>query len=658
MLIPHTDPSPSLISTSEVSVPSATSECADFLKLARETFSAHFAGILLAQRPLQWWALDADFGGIPDPVDWEQKGSQGPIVERQFRQTGSAVAPSGADEHSCASVQLTATDGSTAGQLCIARVNRDAFSTAEHETLLRLGRLVSAHLAMTLAVRQQAEVAAAHHQTADRLKLLETCLDRLNDIVMITEAEPQDSQGHRILYVNSAFEKMTGYSREEVVGDSPRKLKGPGTDPVESARIRESLKKWEAIHAEVLNYKKNGEVFWNEMSISPVADPTGWFTNWISIERDVTERRKAQDLMAANMKSLSDFKAALDESSIVAITDAQGKITYANDKFCAISKYSREELIGQDHRIVNSGFHPPEFIAELWDTIRSGRVWKGRIKNRAKDRSFYWVDTTIVPFLGPEGKPVQYIAIRSDVSLQMALANELEHTNRELSDFAYVVSHDLKAPLRGIGTLAEWLVEDYAHLVDDSGREQFALLTTRVKRLDALINGILSYSRAGRSREQRVSLDMDNLCRNVADMLAPPASVRIEMETVLPTVLMEPTKAQQLIQNLLSNAIKFSDKADSRIRVRCDEGDGEWHFQVADNGTGIEEKYFVKIFELFETLAPRDEVEGTGVGLALVKKIVETAGGRVWVESQRGTGSTFHFTLPQMGSTTEAAIHP
>lgn len=658
MLHPHTDPSSSLTSTTEVSVPSGTEECADFLKLARETCSAHFAGILLAQSPLHWWASDADLDGIPDPVFWALKGSEGPIFETHDRRTDAAAAPSGADDHSFAGVLLKAADGSIAGLLCIARGKRDALSTAEREMLLRLGRLISSHLTMALAAQQQSEAAAAQQHTTDRLKLLETCLDRLNDIVMITEAEPQKLPGHRILYVNSAFEKMTGYSREEIVGESPRKLKGPGTDPVESARIRESLKRWETIHAEVLNYKKNGEAFWNEMSISPVADATGWFTNWISIERDVTERRKAQDLMAANMKSLAELKAALDESSIVAITDPQGKITYANDKFCAISKYSREELIGQDHRIINSGFHPTEFIAELWETIRSGRVWKGQIKNRAKDRSFYWVDTTIVPFLGPDEKPVQYIAIRSDISLQMALANELEQTNRELSDFAYVVSHDLKAPLRGIGTLAEWLVEDYAHLVDDDGREQFALLTTRVKRLDSLINGILSYSRAGRSREQRVSVDMDSLCRNVADMLAPPASVRIEIETVLPTVLMEPTKAQQLIQNLLSNAIKFSDKEDSLIRVRCDEDDGEWHFQVADNGTGIEEKYFVKIFELFETLAPRDEVEGTGVGLALVKKIVETAGGRIWVESQRGTGSTFHFTLPQIGSPIESATNP
>jgi len=352
--------------------------------------------------------------------------------------------------------------------------------------------------------------------------------------------------------------------------------------------------------------------------------------------------------------ALEDFKAALDAHAIVAITDARGRITYVNDKFCAISKWEREDLIGRDHRIINSGHHPKEFIRELWETIRSGRVWKGELKNRARDGTHYWVDTTIVPFLGPDGKPFQYIAIRAEITERKRLEEhnaqmltDLRIANGELNEFAYVVSHDLKAPLRGISALSNWLLADFGDRLGEEGTRHLKMIDSRVRRLSALVDGILAYSRAGRASAERRPVDLDALVKSVIDLLAPPRHISVRIETPLPTVLIESAKAQQVFQNLISNAIKFMDKPAGRVRVSCASDGDHWRFKVEDNGPGIESRHFPKIFQLFQTLAPRDRIEGTGVGLALVKKIIDLEGGAIGVASVVGEGSTFEFTLPQ-----------
>ena len=231
------------------------------------------------------------------------------------------------------------------------------------------------------------------------------------------------------------------------------------------------------------------------------------------------------------------------------------------------------------------------------------------------------------------------------------LLREIEGANEELKNFAYVVSHDLKAPLRAISSLADWLSTDYADKFDEPGKEQMRLLISRVRRMDGLIDGILLYSRVGRVKETKVAVDLGQLVPEVIDSLAPPANITITIENSLPTLITEPTRIQQVFQNLLSNAIRYMDKPEGKIRIACSIDESHWKFSVTDNGPGINQQHFDKIFQLFQTLAPRDRVESTGVGLALVKKIVEMYGGRVWVESTVGEGSTFFFTLPRTSTT-------
>ncbi len=229
---------------------------------------------------------------------------------------------------------------------------------------------------------------------------------------------------------------------------------------------------------------------------------------------------------------------------------------------------------------------------------------------------------------------------------------ELRRSNKELQDFAYVTAHDLKAPLRGIGTLTDWITSDYADKLDEQGREQLHLLKGRVSRMSELIDSILHYSEIGRTSKCLERVDLSTLVPEIIAQVAPPETIQITIEDALPAVVFERVRLIQVFQNLIGNAIKYMDKPQGHIRVGCAEQEQSWRFYVADNGPGIDEKYFGKIFEMFQTLARRDELESTGIGLAVVKKIIELHGGEVWIESTVGEGSTFFFTLPRQKAVT------
>lgn len=227
------------------------------------------------------------------------------------------------------------------------------------------------------------------------------------------------------------------------------------------------------------------------------------------------------------------------------------------------------------------------------------------------------------------------------------LSRDLEASNQDLDQFAYAASHDLKAPLRGIASLSEWIEEGLAGKMGDETRQQMRLLRGRVHRLEALINGILSYSRASRVREKVERVDVGVLLHECRDLLAPPPEARILLAPGMPTVQAERVLLQQVFLNLMSNALKHAGRADVRIQVACADA-GDFHdFTVKDDGPGIAPEYHERIWGMFQTLEARDKVEGTGIGLSVVKKLVETRGGRVSVESVPGAGATFHIYWPK-----------
>jgi PAS domain S-box-containing protein len=223
-----------------------------------------------------------------------------------------------------------------------------------------------------------------------------------------------------------------------------------------------------------------------------------------------------------------------------------------------------------------------------------------------------------------------------------AMAAALERSNRELDAFAYAASHDLRAPLRGIANLAQWIEEDLKDSLSDDTREMLALMRARMHRMESLIEGILQYSRAGRAHETPVSVDVGRLVRETIDLLSPDSAV-ISVEIDMPIIVAEATPLRQVFQNLIGNAIKHGGEG-VEIDIEATDAGAFWMFSVTDNGPGIPPEYHERIWGIFQTLEPRDRVEGTGIGLSLVKKLVEAQGGQVGVESSRGSGARFWFT--------------
>jgi signal transduction histidine kinase len=223
---------------------------------------------------------------------------------------------------------------------------------------------------------------------------------------------------------------------------------------------------------------------------------------------------------------------------------------------------------------------------------------------------------------------------------------ELERSNRDLDEFAHVISHDLKAPLRSVASYASWLQEDLEPVLTDESREHLQRLGDRSERMKAMIDGVLEYARAGRERARPVPVDVEDLLRSVLALLGPPSTARVEIGTPMPTLETARSPLQQVFLNLLSNALRFAPPGNERIRVECREVEDGYEFTVSDNGPGIPPASRDRIWTLFHTLAADGAAPGTGIGLAVVRRLVEAQGGRITVESEAGSGATFRFLWP------------
>jgi PAS domain S-box-containing protein len=370
-----------------------------------------------------------------------------------------------------------------------------------------------------------------------------------------------------------------------------------------------------------------------------------------------------RDALERSLKELADIKFALDQSTIVAITDQRGIINYVNDEFCRISKYSRDELLGQDHRIINSGYHSKDFIRNLWTTIASGQVWKGELRNQAKDGSIYWVDTTIVPFLNSDGKPYQYVAIRYEITSRKLAEEQILQQAAELQratqlsfvgELAAGLAHEIKNPLAGIQGAVDILIRRRDK--NDPELEALEGMRHEVERIDNTVRALLD-----RARPRLVSVKPSsltdvvsravNLARAQLTVAATGGNqVKIEFEPPENSITLplDPAQMEDAVLNLIINAIDSVD-GDGRVKIRVAlsenqeaESEEEATIEVSDNGRGIGEENLSRIFNPFFTTTDG----GTGLGLPAVRRIARAHGGRIDVKSTVGKGSTFTIHLP------------
>jgi PAS domain S-box-containing protein len=339
---------------------------------------------------------------------------------------------------------------------------------------------------------------------------------------------------------------------------------------------------------------------------------------------------------------LADLKRALDHAAIVATTDVTGKITYVNDKFCEISGYSREELIGQDHRIINSGLHPKEFIRNLWVTIANGHVWHGELRNRAKDGHFYWVDTTIVPFLDDRGKPYQYIAIRADITARKAAEERLaqQAALARLGQMAAVVAHEVKNPLAGIKGAVQVLMS--RRPAGDPETTVMHDIVARIDALDDLIQDLMMYARP---RPPRLSpVNLRHLIDDALTMLRrDPAgsALRVTIDGDAGEVIVDPDLIRATVMNLLLNAAQaMSGNGDVQITTAV--RNGNWTIEVRDSGPGIPRDIRDQVLEPFFTTKAR----GGGLGLPIAKRVAELHGGSLTLAFPANGGTLVRVEAP------------
>ena len=372
--------------------------------------------------------------------------------------------------------------------------------------------------------------------------------------------------------------------------------------------------------------------------------------------RDHLMRKAAK----ADHAELLKLTAAVEQSpSIIVMTDVKGNVEYVNPRFTKVTGYTLEDVISKNPRILKSGEMSENEYKELWETITSGKIWKGEFKNRKKNGELYWEGASVGPVLDDKGNVTNFLKLSQDITDKKELVKELmkekealEASNRELEQFAYIASHDLQEPLRIVSSFSQLLGLKHTQRLNDEAKEYLDFIITGAKKMQNLVKGLLEYSRITSVTKPKTLINLSVPLKDAVynlNLTIQKTGAEIRYKD-LPDVKVEPDQIAHVFQNLIGNAIKFrkeDEKCIIEIDSKKDIATNEWVISVKDNGIGIEPKDFDKVFVIFKRLASAAKKPGDGIGLALCKRIIDRRGGRIWVESDgKGKGSTFKFSLP------------
>jgi PAS domain S-box-containing protein len=450
---------------------------------------------------------------------------------------------------------------------------------------------------------------------------------------------------------NAGAERIKGYTTEEIIGKNfscfypPEEIeKGK---PEEVLRLTTSNDRYEE---QGMRVRKDGSQFLASVTLTALRNPSGFLQGFSEISRDLTERSESEVKYRGLLEAAPDAMVVVNQTGEIVLLNAQAENQFG---------YHRDELLGQKVKnIIPEGF-AERLITDATRTVAEAlaqQIGTGiELSGRRKDGTEFPIEIMLSPLESPDGILVT-AAIR-DISVRRAAeellvktVGDLKRSNEELQQFAYVASHDLQEPLRMVASYTQLLEKRYKGQLDSDANEFIAFAVDGCNRMKGLIEDLLAYSRAGMSDQLPCRISGENALGEALTNLraAVEESGAVVTHDALPTVTTNSTQLTQIFQNLVGNAIKYRGPEPPDIHVSAiRNGGNEWTFSIRDNGMGIDPQYFERIFVIFQRLHGREEFEGTGIGLAVCKKIVEQIGGRIWVESQIKKGSTFYFTLPE-----------